>query len=739
MRESLSRALSGVERLPKHITDWLGFQWSLVVGKELASVTRVERLNVQTLHVAVADIAWLPALKTLEGKIISGINHQAREDILRNLVFKEDKTMATKTNPAPLRKAAQEHFARPSENPVQGNLEMIKDADLRGILTRLEKKMRFSLAWVAAFLWTFVANCASVPQPAKSDATVWADSFTSQEVKILNLKNPKAGYRDPQAYYHYLMALRAEQKFDFDEAIKHYREVVAHDSASEGFHLQLARLHLRQGQVDRVIEVCNNGLKSFPSNSDLLLLLANALLSRGEPDQALSSIQQAFQQKSTDPEAYLIAGMSYQKIKKWDQAKDMFENMIRVDPNNPLGHHYISRVYAEMENYPKAEETLKRSLELKPNFQKSRELLAWVLEKTKKYNEAAQEYQILMKLDPDDKNIRNKFIQMNQAAGNTGQGGLFRTDEVPDILPEDSNVHLKVGALFYEQTKYIDALEEFRLLLAENENPGVRLLVAKIYELFEQYDQAIAEVQVVHKQDPDSVDILVQLARLYNMNKRTRSSVEVLQQAIKLRPDIDDLHHSLSLAYMNLGMYPDAIASIRRALELDNTKSTYYFEMGALQERVGNYDEAIKNMKQVIEINPLHSNAHNFIGYLYAIRGDNLDLALSHLEKALSVQPQNGYFLDSLGWVYFKNGDAGRALAEIKKAMIYTPPDPVLYDHLGDIYHALKNYSEAGKAWRLSLTLTRKKEKESLGGELPDAVKLENKIKNLDKLLQKSL
>ena len=74
----------------------------------------------------------------------------------------------------------------------------------------------------------------------------------------------------------------------------------------------------------------------------------------------------------------------------------------------------------------------------------------------------------------------------------------------------------------------------------------------------------------------------------------------------------------------------------------------------------------------------------------------------------------------------------------MKKAMIFTPPDPVLYDHLGEIYFVLKNYEEANKAWKASLLLLKKKKYES-GVELPEQGNLEEKIKRVQRILDKSL
>ena len=110
---------------------------------------------------------------------------------------------------------------------------------------------------------------------------------------------------------------------------------------------------------------------------------------------------------------------------------------------------------------------------------------------------------------------------------------------------------------------------------------------------------------------------------------------------------------------------------------------------------------------------------------------------MEHLKKALTIQPRNGYFLDSLGWIYFKKGDSEKALLQIQKALIYTDPDPVLYDHLGDILFSLKNYDEATGAWKNSRSLTLHK-KDDLGGEAPNPKVLQEKIEKAKRLIQQS-
>ena len=219
--------------------------------------------------------------------------------------------------------------------------------------------------------------------------------------------------------------------------------------------------------------------------------------------------------------------------------------------------------------------------------------------------------------------------------------------------------------------------------------------------------------------------------------KKTQKWLTLLVKAVAMEPNNDQLHHSLALAYMAQNENDKAIEHMGKALALNSKKDSYYFELGALMEKAGDFKGAMENMRQAIELNPLHSNAHNFLGYMYALEGHDLDQALVHLKKALTTQPRNGYFLDSLGWIYFKKGDSKKALTQIQKAMIYTDPDPVLYDHLGDILFSLKNYDEASGAWKNSLFLT-VNPKGDLGGEFPDPQILKNKIDKARNLMQQS-
>ena len=132
----------------------------------------------------------------------------------------------------------------------------------------------------------------------------------------------------------------------------------------------------------------------------------------------------------------------------------------------------------------------------------------------------------------------------------------------------------------------------------------------------------------------------------------------------------------------------------------------FYFQFGSTLERHGDYEEAAKYFHKCLELSPNFSEALNYLGYMWADRGENLDEAKKLIEKAIELEPKNSAYLDSMGWVLFKLKQPREALDWMQKAIqLSGEPDPTLYDHLGDIYGGLKEFDKARDAWRKSVEL----------------------------------
>jgi predicted Zn-dependent protease len=111
---------------------------------------------------------------------------------------------------------------------------------------------------------------------------------------------------------------------------------------------------------------------------------------------------------------------------------------------------------------------------------------------------------------------------------------------------------------------------------------------------------------------------------------------------------------------------------------------------------------AEKELRRALELKPDFHQALNFLGYLYVEENRNLDEAETMIRKALELEPDNGAYVDSLGWLYFKKGNASESLKELQKASLLLE-DPVIYDHLGDVYLKINDRAKAKLNWEKSL------------------------------------
>ena len=119
-----------------------------------------------------------------------------------------------------------------------------------------------------------------------------------------------------------------------------------------------------------------------------------------------------------------------------------------------------------------------------------------------------------------------------------------------------------------------------------------------------------------------------------------------------------------------------------------------YYGLGVLFEKTDRFEESIAAMKTVLKFDPDHAEALNFIGYLYADRGIHLDEAERMIKKALPLKPGNGYMIDSLGWVYFRQNRLDEAIRYLKEASEALPEDAAIIEHLGDVY--VRNGADPG-------------------------------------------
>ncbi len=129
------------------------------------------------------------------------------------------------------------------------------------------------------------------------------------------------------------------------------------------------------------------------------------------------------------------------------------------------------------------------------------------------------------------------------------------------------------------------------------------------------------------------------------------------------------------------------------------------FAYAAALERSGSWDEAVKQFRKLLAKQPDNAAALNYLGYMFADRGVNLEEARTMLIKAVDLEPTSGAFQDSLGWVYFRLGELDRAEKHLTEALRLEPFDATLREHVGDLYRARGDKAGAAGEYRQALGL----------------------------------
>ncbi|MES1211589.1 MAG: tetratricopeptide repeat protein, partial [Acidobacteriota bacterium] len=139
-------------------------------------------------------------------------------------------------------------------------------------------------------------------------------------------------------------------------------------------------------------------------------------------------------------------------------------------------------------------------------------------------------------------------------------------------------------------------------------------------------------------------------------------------------------------AWQRLDRYPESIPVLERLAAKQKDSVAAGFLLGSAYERTGQRPRAVAEFRRVLEIAPNFHAALNYLGYTYAESGENLEEALALVGRAVALEPDNGAYVDSLGWTYHQLGRHEQARGYLERAVRLEPADATLQEHLGDVY-----------------------------------------------------
>src|SRR5436309_12650696 len=166
-----------------------------------------------------------------------------------------------------------------------------------------------------------------------------------------------------------------------------------------------------------------------------------------------------------------------------------------------------------------------------------------------------------------------------------------------------------------------------------------------------------------------------------------------------------------------------AIALLERVVARNPDNDRYRFTLGAAYDEAKDKTRTIEQMRRAVELNPKNAPALNYLGYTYAEMGVQLDEAERLIRRALAIEPDDGFYVDSLGWVYYQRGDYPRAVEQLEHAVELAGEDPTVAEHLGDAYDRGGHPHDALRLYRDALARAK---------DTPQIDRLKDKIRSLE-------
>jgi Flp pilus assembly protein TadD len=201
----------------------------------------------------------------------------------------------------------------------------------------------------------------------------------------------------------------------------------------------------------------------------------------------------------------------------------------------------------------------------------------------------------------------------------------------------------------------------------------------------------------------------VRMAWVLHQQERTEEAIAALHQLSLERPGQAQAHAALGDILRDQSRFKEAAEEYSRALAKIATPEkrhwTLFYARGIAYERSKQWRKAEKDLQKALELSPDQPSVMNYLGYSWIDQGIRLGEARQLIERAVALKPNDGYYVDSLGWFFYRVGQYAQAVEHLERAIELRPDDPVINDHLGDVYWRIGRREEARFQWERALGL----------------------------------
>jgi tetratricopeptide (TPR) repeat protein len=497
-------------------------------------------------------------------------------------------------------------------------------------------------------------------------------------------------------------------------ALQEFQKVIEKDPKDVDTLVTLGRLYAGSNDTANAEKSYNAALAVEPDNEEALTGLAMVYGNMGDTTKAIEKLRAATE-KSPNERSLMILAKAYEDQKNYKDAAEALKKALEMQPENSQLAHSLAEDLFFSDQY---DEALKVYQELAAHNPKDSTIplrMADIYSSKHDFAKAHQAIDQAKKIDPDGLEARQEEVRLLQAEGKLDQAIValksILDDTTTKVYSKEAAQQRAVwseelGLLYREAGKYPEAIAAFKQMsVVKDSGPLVAARVIETYIKAKDLASAQREADAARKAFPDDymvarehADVLAELGKIDDAAKEMHGLLNGQRDRETLL--------ALTEIYEKGKRFDEAGKTIDEAEKLsasDKEKADIFFMRGALMERQKKFDASEASFRQVLTLFPDNAGAMNYLGYMLADRNVRLDEAYKLIQKAVDLDPDNGAYLDSLGWVFYRQGKLTEAETALIRAVDLTGQDPTVREHLGDVYFKLGKTQDAITQWTASM------------------------------------
>jgi tetratricopeptide (TPR) repeat protein len=509
----------------------------------------------------------------------------------------------------------------------------------------------------------------------------------------------------------------SEQQQTIVAAVAQLREIVRLDPADGESALWLARLLRLNSQDDQAEQVLRGLLTKDAQNKGAAEQLSQLLLDHNQAQQAISLLE-SFVQRAPSSDLYDRLGDAYQQMQQPAKAEEAYRQAVALEPEQAEHHRRLAQSLYEHRKFPEALAEYQRLAELEPESANNHLRISEIYRRLRQFDKAEEQILLARKLAPGNLEVIYNQAAVYEAEEHYDDAVRVLSSAVAELKSESEFAPARrrslgilyqlLGQLYRDEQNYAAAINTFEEMvrLGPEEDLRARMLIIDTYRVNRDLPHAFDEVSKALSEHPRDRGLLISQAILYGENKQPELAAQDLQPLLENSPSDVEIYTNLAQVYTESRRFGDAEKAVRSAEKLaqnSGEKETLGFLLGGMYERQKKYEQAEQAFKNVLALNPQNAPALNYFGYMLADRGVRLDEATDLLRRALDIEPNNAAYLDSMGWIFYKQNKLPEAESYIRKAIDHDSHDPTMLSHLGDVLAKSGRSELAAVEWEKSL------------------------------------